>query len=69
MAQPWQTIDSVSTDAGLLELRKRGERDYLITVGGSVLMNSRANRSEIGLGQLACGHLKDVTRPRVTSLR
>jgi spermidine synthase len=65
MAQPWQTIDRVPTDAGLLELRQRGERDFLITVGGQVLMNSMANRSEVALGQLACGHLTHSTRARV----
>ena len=65
MARPWQTIERVSTEAGLLELRKRGERDFLITVGGQVLMNSMANRSEVALGQLACGHLKDLTQPLV----
>jgi spermidine synthase len=65
MAQPWQTIDRVSTEAGLLELRKRGDRDFLITLGGQVLMNSMANRSEVALGQLACGHLKHSTQPLV----
>jgi spermidine synthase len=65
MARPWHIIDRVYTEAGLLELRKRGERDFLITVGGRVLMNSMANRSEVTLGQLACGHLKGFTQPRV----
>ena len=65
MAQPWQTIERVPTEAGLLELRQRGARDFLITVDGHVLMNSMANRSEVALGQLACEHLKDVTQPRV----
>ena len=65
MARPWQTIERAPTEAGLLELRKRGERDFLITVGGRVLMNSMANRSEVALGQLACGHLRNFSRPRV----
>jgi spermidine synthase len=65
MAQPWQIIESVSTEDGLLELRKRGARDFLITVDGQVLMNSTANRSEVALGQLACGHLKTSIQPRV----
>jgi spermidine synthase len=34
-------------------------------VGGQVLMNSMANRSEVALGQLACGHLKHSTQPSV----
>ncbi len=65
MARPWQTIERVSTQEGLLELRQRGERDFLITMGGHVLMNSMANRSEMALGQLACGHLKRLARPLV----
>lgn len=65
MAIAWETIESVPTHEGLLELRKRGKRDFLITVGGSVLMNSMAHRSERALGQLACAHLKDASHPRV----
>ena len=42
MAKPWKTIESVDTDEGVLELRQRDERDFLITVGGLVLMNSMA---------------------------
>ena len=58
MAKPWKTIESIDTDEGVLELRQRDERDFLITVGGLVLMNSMANRSEVVLGQLGCQHLK-----------
>ena len=65
MAQPWKTLASVPTDEGLLELRQRGPRDFLIVVGGLVLMNSLANRSEIVLGQLACRDLRDHPAPRV----
>lgn len=65
MAQPWKTIESVPTDEGTLELRQRGERDFIITIGPQVLMNSMANRSETVLGQLGCGHLKDSAAPRV----
>ncbi len=65
MAQPWKVIDSVPTEEGPLELRQRGERDFLITVGTQVLMNSLAHRSEVALGALGCGHLKNHARPRV----
>jgi spermidine synthase len=65
MANPWKIIDSVATEAGTLELRQRGERDFLITVGGLVLMNSAAHRSEAALGLLACGRLRQHSRPRV----
>ena len=65
MAQPWKVLDSVATDEGILELRQRGERDFLITVNSLVLMNSSLHRSEVALGELACGHLKDKVGPRV----
>lgn len=65
MAKPWKTLASADTDEGLLELRQRDRRDFLITVGGLVLMNSMANRSEVVLGQLGCKHLKNHPGPRV----
>lgn len=65
MARPWKTIDRVPTEEGILELRQRGERDFLITVGGQVLMNSLAHRSEVVLGQLGCRHLQQHPAPRV----
>ncbi len=65
MAQPWQIIDTVDTPEGPLELRQRGERDFLITINGRVLMNSSASRSEIALGELACLLVAGRDRPRV----
>lgn len=65
MAQPWKTIESISTDEGALELRQRGARDFIITIGPQVLMNSLSNRSEVVLGQLGCAHLKESDTPRV----
>jgi spermidine synthase len=65
MAQPWKTIGSIATSEGTLELRQRGERDFLITIGSQILMNSLTNRSEVVLGQLGCGNLKGVDCPRV----
>lgn len=65
MAKPWKTIESISTDEGVLELRQRDERDFLITVGGLVLMNSLANRSEVVLGRLGCEKLLHCPAPRV----
>lgn len=65
MAKPWKTLESITTDEGVLELRQRDERDFLITVGGLVLMNSLANRSEVVLGQLGCKHLRSHPAPRV----
>ena len=65
MARPWQSIERVDTDKGVLELRKRGDKDYLITIAGRVLMNSVANRSEILLSQVACNTLNNKKESRV----
>lgn len=65
MAQPWQTIDRVDTADGVLELRRRGEHDFLIIINGRVLMNSSANRSEIALGESACRAVAARKKPRV----
>ena len=45
--KPWQIVDSIDTDEGLLDLRQRGETDFLITIDNRVLMNSSANMSEM----------------------
>jgi spermidine synthase len=63
--QPWRTIDRADTPEGPLELRQRGERDFLITVDGRILMTSVAHRSEDALAELACAPLAGVARPRV----
>jgi spermidine synthase len=65
MAQPWLTLDKVETTDGVLELRKRGDRDFMILINNRVLMNSSANRSEIVLGELACRNIATRHRPRV----
>jgi spermidine synthase len=65
MKQPWKIIESVPTKDGVLELRRRGERDFLITLGPLVLMNSVTNRSEIALGRLACSDLQGQASPHV----
>jgi spermidine synthase len=65
MAQPWQVIDAVDTAEGSLELRQRGERDFLMLINGRVLMNSSANRSEVALGEHACKPVSMRREPRV----
>lgn len=65
MAQPWQVIEKADTAEGLLELRQRGEKDFLILIDNRVLMNSHANRSEIVLSELACQALGNKKSPRV----
>jgi spermidine synthase len=50
----------------LLELRKRGEAEHLIVIGGRVLMNSAAQRSEQALAQRAlAGRTKGAATQRV----
>jgi spermidine synthase len=63
--QPWKTIDRVDTPEGSLELRQRGERTFIITIAGRVLMTSEAFRSEVDLAQRACDALGGAKRPRV----
>lgn len=65
MAIPWTILDTVATAEGPLQLRRRGEKDFLITLGPQVLMNSHAHRSEVALGETACRQLKDAPQPRV----
>lgn len=65
MAKPLVTLASVPTAEGPLDLKKRGERDFLITINGRILMTSSAHRSEDALSVLACGRLANAPRPRV----
>lgn len=65
MTRPWETLDAVETEEGRLELRRRGEGDFVITVAGRVLMNSSWHRSEIAVAQLACRRIAGRPRPRV----
>ena len=64
MSLPWTTLDRVASAGGMLELRQRGEREFLITVAGRVLMTSVAHRSESALAEWLCEGLT-TGRPRV----
>lgn len=63
--KPWASVGRAETKDGVLELKQRGPRDFLITLDGRVLMNSVASRSEVALGALACRGLSAVAAPRV----
>lgn len=65
MAIPWETLDAVETADGKLALLRRGERDFLLTLSGRVLMTSAAHRSEDELARLACAGLGVETKARV----
>jgi spermidine synthase len=45
--------------------RRRGDHDFLIVIGGRVLMTSAARRSEEALAELACAALRERAAPRV----
>src|SRR5205823_1736782 len=62
MTRPWHTVARVDTAEGALELRRRGDADFLITIAGRVLMTSQARRSEEALATLP---LRDRPPPRV----
>ena len=62
---PWTVLEGVQTPEGKLELRRRGERDFLMTVAGRVLMTSQHHRSEDALSELACDALGRKSRPRI----
>ena len=63
--RPWTTIASVSTDEGELQLRQRGEREFLIVSAGRVLMTSSERVSEQALATLACAPIAARAAPRV----
>ncbi len=65
MTRAWQTLASADTPEGRLELRRRGDAEMVITIGGRVLMNGAAHRSEAALAQLACRPIANRPRPRV----
>lgn len=66
MALPWKTLDRFQTETDeTLELRQRGSGDFLITIGTQILMNSKAQRSEIALGKLGCQDLQQRPTPKV----
>lgn len=65
MTRPWQTLATVPTAEGPLELRQRGDRDFLIVIAGRVLMTSVARRSEEALSTLAAAAVKGRSHPRV----
>jgi spermidine synthase len=65
VARPWQTLATVPTPEGPLELRRRGDTEFLIVIAGRVLMTSTARRSEEALSTLALARLAGHAAPRV----
>lgn len=65
MPRAFTLLDSVTTPEGPLELRQRGEQDFMITVGTRVLMSSTLHRSEVAVAELGCAPIRDRPTPRV----
>jgi spermidine synthase len=65
MPRPWTILESVATAEGALELRQRGERDFMITIDGRVLMSSNIHGSEVAVAQLGCKNICERPRPHV----
>jgi len=65
MPRPLVLVDSVETPEGPLELRRRGEGEFMITIGGRVLMSSAIHRTETEVALLGCRDLRGAPRPRV----
>jgi spermidine synthase len=65
---PWKTLATVATAEGALELRQRGECEFLIVIDGRVLMTTRDRRSEQALATLACAALTGSPRVLIGGL-
>lgn len=65
MTRPWETLDAVDTGEGRLELRRRGDSEFVITVAGRVLMNSALHLTEAAAAEAACRAVAGRPRPRV----
>lgn len=65
MVRHWSLVERIETEEGPLELRRRDERDFMITIAGRVLMSSERTRSEVAVAELGCAPIRDRTRPRV----
>lgn len=70
VTRPWTVLAKVETAEGLLELRQRGDSDFLIVIDGRVLMNSYSRSSEeelarLGLADRSLAKTSVSGRPRV----
>ena len=65
---PWETLASERTPDGLLELRRRSDHDWLITIDRRILMASAQHRSEDALARWACQDLRPDAHVLVSGL-
>ncbi len=64
MPTPWTLVDEVRTAEGALALRKRND-EWMVSIGGRVLMSSAIHRTEDAVATLATAKLAGRPRPRV----
>jgi spermidine synthase len=62
--KPWKTLATVPTAEGPLELRQRGDQEFLLVIAGRVLMTSQDRRSEERLATVALAGV-EAPAPRV----
>ena len=65
MRHRWITLETVETPEGPLRLQQRGERSFVISIAGRVLMSSVHTKSEIAVAELGCQPIRDRAAPRV----
>jgi len=65
VTRAWEVVDRVDGPDGCLELRRRGDRDFLIALDGRVLMNAMASRSEEALGRAAAESVAGSSAPQL----
>jgi spermidine synthase len=65
MPRPFEQLDAVVTPEGLLELRRRGDKDFMILIGGRVLMTSNITTSERVLAQKGCQAIAGTVKPNI----
>lgn len=58
-------LERVDTAEGALELRQRGERDFMISIDGRVLMSSNIHGSEVAVAELGCKNIRERPNARV----
>lgn len=63
--KPWKVLATIATPEGALQLRQRGEREFLITIDGRALMLSNDHTSEVAVATVACKEVAARKAPRV----
>jgi len=65
MRQPWIQVETRETIDGPLQLRQRGDHDFVISISGRVLMSSAHTRSEVVVAQVGCAPIAGRPHPKV----